>query len=65
MNCTTLTFRQLYLVQFRTILSLRIFDLFKYEPRCEKNGLWGYPTRSDINRAAQPQEMANGLKFRI
>ena len=65
MNCTTLTFRQLYLVQFRTILSLRIFDPFKYEPCCEKKTVLAYPTRSDINQAAQPHEMANGLKFRI
>ena len=25
----------------------------------------GLPTRSDINRAVQPQKMARGLKFRI
>ena len=25
----------------------------------------GFPTKSDTNRAAQPQEMARGLKFRI
>ena len=25
----------------------------------------GYPTRSKTNRAAQPQKMARGLKFRI
>ena len=24
-----------------------------------------FPTRSDVNRAVQPQEMARGLKFRI
>ena len=24
-----------------------------------------FPTRSDINRAVQPQKMARGLKFRI
>ena len=43
-----------------------------YEPRCEKTGLrggggggGGFPTRSDTNRAAQPQKMARGLKFRI
>ena len=35
------------------------------EPRCEKNGLSGFPTRSDTNRAVQPQKMARGLKFRI
>ena len=30
------------------------------EPRCEKTGLWGSPTR-----AVQPQKMARCLKFRI
>ena len=25
----------------------------------------GFPTRSDINRAVHPQEIANGLKFQI
>ena len=25
----------------------------------------GFPTRSDINRAVQPQKMARDLKFRI
>ena len=25
----------------------------------------GFPTRSDTNRAVQPQKMAIGLKFRI
>ena len=25
----------------------------------------GFPTRSDTNRAVQPQKMARGLKFRI
>ena len=27
--------------------------------------VFGFPTRSDINRAVQPQKMARGLKFRI
>ena len=36
-----------------------------YEPRCEKTGLRGFPTRFDTNRAVQPQKMARGLKFRI
>ena len=27
--------------------------------------VFGFPTRSDTNRAVQPQEMARGLKFRI
>ena len=35
------------------------------EPRCEKTGLRGFPTRSDKTRAVQPQKMARGMKFRI
>ena len=30
------------------------------EPRCEKTGLGGFPTRSDTNQAVQPQKMARG-----
>ena len=36
-----------------------------YEPRCEKTSLRGFPTRSDTNRAVQPQKIARGLKFWI
>ena len=36
-----------------------------FEPRSEKTGLRGFPTRSDANRAVQPQKMARSLKFRI
>ena len=36
-----------------------------YEPRCEKTGLRGFPTRSDANQAVQLQRMARSLKFRI
>ena len=36
-----------------------------YEPRCEKKQSLGFPTRSDKNRAVQPQKMARGLKFWI
>ena len=37
-----------------------------YEPKkLQKNPTTGFPTRSDINRAVQPQKMARGLKFRI
>ena len=36
-----------------------------YEPHCEKTGLWFFLTRSDTNRAVQPQKMARGLKFRM
>ena len=32
-----------------------------YEPRHEKNSLWGFPQ----GQTAQPQEMARGLKFQI
>ena len=35
------------------------------EPCHEKTCLWGFPTRSGINRAAQPPKMARGLKFWI
>ena len=35
------------------------------EPRCEKTGLWGFPTRSDTNQAVQSQRTARGLKFWI
>ena len=27
--------------------------------------VFGFPTKSDTNRAVQPQKMARGLKFRI
>ena len=37
----------------------------RYEPRCVKTGLWGFPNRSDTNRTVQSQKMARGLKFRI
>ena len=35
------------------------------EPRCEKTGLRGFPTRSHTNQAVQPHKMARGLKFRM
>ena len=35
------------------------------EPRCEKTGLRGFPTRTDTNRSVLPQKIARGLKFRI
>ena len=31
----------------------------------EENGPSEFPTRSDTNRAVQPQKMARNLKFRI
>ena len=34
-----------------------------FEPRCEKTGFWGFPTRSDSNLAVKPQKMASGFKF--
>ena len=48
------------LISFFVIHSMR--EPFLYQPRCEKTGL-RFPTRSDINRAKQPQKMAIGLKF--
>ena len=36
-----------------------------YEPRCEKTGLRGFPTRYDTNRAAHVQKMVKGLKIWI
>ena len=39
--------------------------LVQFEPRSEKTGSSGFPTRSNTNRAVQPQKMARGLKFRI
>ena len=38
---------------------------FLIEPRCKKTGLSEFPTRSDTNRAVQPQKMARDWKFRI
>ena len=35
------------------------------EAQREKNGLRGFPTRCNTNRALQPQEMARALKFQI
>ena len=40
-------------------------NLVIVEPRCEKTGLRGFPTRSDTNQAIQPQKMARSLKFWI
>ena len=39
--------------------------LHLYEPRCEKMGLSGFPTRSHTNRAVQSQKMASSMKFCI
>ena len=36
-----------------------------FEPRRRGNQSSGFPTKSDTNRAVQPQKMASGLKFRI
>ena len=33
--------------------------------RCEKKMSLGFPTKSDTNGTAQPQEMARGLQFQI
>ena len=40
-------------------------EQMSYEPRSEKTGFSGFPTRSDTNQVVQPQKMARGLKFRI
>ena len=59
------------LVLRTTVLALLIYATYKvirlvhYEPRCEKTGLRGIPTRSLTNKAVQPQKMARGLNFRI
>ena len=45
--------------QLKTVLSK------SFVPRCEKNCLGGFPTRSDTNQAVQPKKMAGSLKFRI
>ena len=39
--------------------------IFGHESRHDKYLSWGFPTRSDTNRAVQSQKMARGLKFRI
>ena len=41
-----------------------ILNLLSCEPHHEKTCL-GFLTRSDTNRAVQPQKIARGLKFRI
>ena len=37
----------------------------RYRASLWENRSLGFPTRSDTNRAVQPQKMARGLKFRI
>ena len=39
--------------------------LCTYELRHEKTCLFGFPTKSNINQAVQPQKMDRGLKFPI
>ena len=45
---------------FKTMYSEFDHFVYKstYEPLCEKAGLLGFLTRSDTNRAVQPQKMA-------
>ena len=74
-TCVKRPYKTIYILAFQTGGSLLLHensaessaqtDLTVKEPRCEKTGLWGVPTRSDTNRAVQPQKMARGLKFRI
>ena len=45
-------------------IKMNYYEMISYEPRSEKTGLRGFPTRSDTNRAVQPQKMAETLKFR-
>ena len=44
---------------------MQFYGHHSYEPRSEKTGLSGFPTRSDINRVVQSQKMPRGLKFPI
>ena len=44
---------------------LQAFSIVKIEPRREKTGLRGFPTRSYTNRAAQLRNEARDLKFQI
>ena len=37
--------------------------VFVFEPVYEKNQQFGFPTRSDTNRAVQSQKQARSLKF--
>ena len=55
-------------LQFAVFLALPLFetrflDAFRSykEPRHEKIWSLGFPTRSDMNRAVQPQKMARGI----
>ena len=50
--------------QSASLFGVRTHPNISYEHRCEKTGP-GFPTRSDINRAAQPQKMTRGLRFRV
>ena len=54
---------------FAMLLLMQCVTLCKmcrpYEPRCEKTGLRGFPTRSDTNQAVQLQKMARSLNFQI
>ena len=50
------------MVLYALFLCINGKHIYKIEPRCEKTGLW---TRSETNRAEQPQKMARGLYFRI
>ena len=71
MNCVALSFDRSMQFDKDNTCTYKIKEekqknwLRLYEPRCEKTGLRGFPTRSDTNRAVQPQKMARGLKFRI
>ena len=48
-----------------TTATCKDLGILPYEPRCEKTGLRGFPTRCHSNQAVQLHKMARGLKFRI
>ena len=52
-------------IGFVTILESNIFQLYHMSRFIRKPVFGGFPTRSDIKRAAQPQKMAKCLKFWI
>ena len=56
----------LFLLLGHLIVQLPVASkLLLYEPRSEKTGISGFPTRSDTNQAVQLQNMVRGLEFCI
>ena len=61
-NLSLLSYANAYILSWCTFLQCHsVFN----KPHCEKAGLRGFPTRSDIKRAVQSQKIARGLKFCI